>query len=428
MRLAVRGHRLAAHPGAVAHIAAAVVGAVGVDGLRVVAGPRHADAVALPRHRGEARHAEDQARRITGEAAKGDHALIGIRAVHPAKGRGIAVQLVQRALGAVDAVEIGDEPPDAFVVGTALEEVPVEAPVVTPLRGLRDLPAHEEELAARIRPHEPEEQPEIGELLPGVAGHLAEQRALAVDHLVVRERQHEVLRPRVEHPERQLVLVEAPVDRVVAEIVQDVVHPAHVPLQPEAEAPQVHRTRDLGPGGGLLGHHHHVGVLRIDDLVQALDERDGFQVFPAAVGVGKPLAGLPRVVEIEHGRDRVHAEPVEVVALEPEEGVADEEVGDLGAPKVEDARAPVRVLAQARVGMLVEVRPVEVDEAVRILGKVGGHPVEEDADAPLVQVIDERHEIGRLAVTAGRRVVADGLVAPRAVEGMLHHRAGARRG
>ena len=50
-------------------------------------------------------------------------------------------------------------------------------------------------------------------------------------------------------------------------------------------------------------------------------------------------------------------------------------------PIVEDQRAPVGVLAQARVGVLVEVGAVEVAQAVRVFGEVGGHPVEEHADA-----------------------------------------------
>ena len=40
----------------------------------------------------------------------------------------------------------------------------------------------------------------------------------------------------------------------------------------------------------------------------------------------------------------------------------------------------------------------------------------------LVQLVDERHEVGRRAVPGGRREVASGLVAPRPVEGMLHDR------
>ena len=64
--------------------------------------------------------------------------------------------------------------------------------------------------------HVAEQQAQVGELLPVVARHLPEQRALAVHHLVVRERQHEVLVEGVEHPEGDLVVVPLAVDRVLA--------------------------------------------------------------------------------------------------------------------------------------------------------------------------------------------------------------------
>ena len=54
--------------------------------------------------------------------------------------------------------------------------------------------------------------------------------------------------------------------------------------------------------------------------------------------------------------------------------------------------------------------------------EVRRHPVEDHADAVLVQRVDEVHEVLRRAVAAGRREVAGRLVAPRAVERVLHDR------
>ena len=47
-------------------------------------------------------------------------------------------------------------------------------------------------LLARLRVHVAEQQPQIGELLPLVARHFADQRAFAVHHFVVRQRQDEI--------------------------------------------------------------------------------------------------------------------------------------------------------------------------------------------------------------------------------------------
>ena len=70
------------------------------------------------------------------------------------------------------------------------------------------------------------------------------------------------------------------------------------------------------------------------------------------------------------------------------------------------------MLALARVGVLVQRRAVEAGQAVRIAREVRRHPVEQDADAGLVQDVDERLEVVGRAEATGRRVVADGLIAP----------------
>ena len=141
-------------------------------------------------------------------------------------------------------------------------------------------------------------------------------------------------------------------------------------------------------------------MLAVAELVEPLEEVDRLEVLVAAEHVGDPLAGLARVVEVEHRGDGVDPEAVEVVAVEPEERVAEEEVADLGAAVVEDLGAPVAVLAQPRVGVLVEMGAVEVAQAVQVVGEVGGHPVEDHADAVPVQVIDEVGEVVGRAVAA----------------------------
>ena len=89
---------------------------------------------------------------------------------------------------------------------------------------------------------------------------------------------------------------------------------------------------------------------------------------------------------------------------------------------VEDAALPVGVEALLRVGMIEQVRAVEVRQAVAVVGEVRRHPVQDDADAALVQHVHEVHEVLRRAEAAGRREVAQRLVAPRSRERMLGDR------
>ncbi len=79
--------------------------------------------------------------------------------------------------------------------------------------------------------HKGVQRAQIGEFLPAVARHLVEQRAFHMHDLVVRERQHEFLRKCVQEREGELILMVAAVNWVVVHVLQDVMHPPHVPLE-----------------------------------------------------------------------------------------------------------------------------------------------------------------------------------------------------
>ena len=193
--------------------------------------------------------------------------------------------------------------------------------------------------------------------------------------------------------ERDVVVVMAAVDRVAADIRQRVVHPAHVPLEAEAEPAVVHGPRDARPGGRLLGGGERGRVLGVDDGVDLAQEVDRGEVLVAAEHVRQPLAGGPRVVEVEHRRDGVDAQAVGVELLQPVERVGDQEVAHLGAAVVEDQRAPVGMRAEPRVGVLVERRAVEAGERELVAREVPGHPVEDHADAGRVQPVDQEPQV-----------------------------------
>ena len=100
-------------------------------------------------------------------------------------------------------------------------------------------------------------------------------------------------------------------------------HPAHVPLVAEAQPALIDGARHLRPGGRLLGDGDDAGMGAVGARVEGLEEGDGFQVLAAAMDVGDPLARRPAVVEVEHGGDRIDPEPVDVIAVEPEQRVGE---------------------------------------------------------------------------------------------------------
>src|SRR5580698_9968968 len=99
-----------------------------------------------------------------------------------------------------------------------------------------------------MRPHEAQIGTQIGKTLPVVARHASQERMLAVDHFVVREWQDKALRKRIEHAEGQRIVVMPAVNRLMRNVVERVVHPAHVPLVMEPETTLMGRTSDAGPG------------------------------------------------------------------------------------------------------------------------------------------------------------------------------------
>ena len=87
---------------------------------------------------------------------------------------------------------------------------------------------------------------------------------------------------------------------------------------------------------------------------------------------------------------------------DPVQRVGDEEGLHLVAAVVEDVGAPVHVLALARIGVLVEGGAVEASQSPVVLGEVPRNPVHDDADAGLVELVDEVTQVVGGAVTAGR--------------------------
>ena len=69
-----------------------------------------------------------------------------------------------------------------------LQDMPFQAHVVSPLTHLAEFVAHEKQLFAGLGKHVTVQQAQVGEPLPFVSRHFADDRTLAVHDFIVRKR------------------------------------------------------------------------------------------------------------------------------------------------------------------------------------------------------------------------------------------------
>src|SRR5439155_8866906 len=101
-------------------------------------------------------------------------------------------------------------------VQRTIEQMPVETMIVVPFGLLPELKPHEHQLLARVRVHEAVQDAKRRGLLPLVTGNLPPHRSFPVHDLVVRKRKDEVLRKRIQQREREVTMVIAAEDRILA--------------------------------------------------------------------------------------------------------------------------------------------------------------------------------------------------------------------
>ena len=202
------------------------------------------------------------------------------------------------------------------------------------------------------------------------------------------------------------------VHRIHREITERIVHPAHVPLEGEAQTAVFRSTGHFRPRSGFLGDHHRLGIVFLHSGIEHLEEFHRFEILMTAIDIGHPLAVVAVVIEVEHGGNRVHAQTVDVIFIQPEERVGNQERTHFVATEIEYTGAPFFMLALAPIRIFISRCTVKTIQTVRVLREVGGNPVHDDADAVFMQDIHEPHEILGFTVAGSRGIVAADLIAP----------------
>jgi len=132
-------------------------------------------------------------------------------------------------------------------------------------------------------------------------GHLADQRALAVDHFVMGNRQYKVLGELVPDAEGELVVLVFAEYGFGLEVGQGVMHPSHVPFHAEPEAAQVCWTRHHRPCGRLFGDRLSVRMIPVHTArFKFFRKTHGVEISwpPKRFGIHSPR--FAAVIEIQH--------------------------------------------------------------------------------------------------------------------------------
>src|SRR4028118_740173 len=154
-------------------------------------------------------------------------------------------------------------------------------------------------------------------------------------------------------------------------------------------------------------------------MIRLAQEIRCLNVLPAPVLVGYPFPILAAIVKVKHRSYGIHPHAINVVLVEPEQGVGNQEVADFVAVVVEHQRTPLFMFSFTRVRMLVEWGAIKERQTVAIFGEVTGHPVHNHPNPVLVALVNEIHQVFWRPETGGAGIVACDLIPPRAIKWML---------
>ena len=200
------GDRIGAEAAEIADVRTAVSGGVGVEYFGVKAGLRDTDEVAFAND-GSGVHDDDE--KIAGiftAANEGQYAVVGVVRVQPFETLPVEIDLMERVLGGIVFVEVGDETLNASV-GIMLEKMPIQAVSFAPFLTLGKFLPHEKKFFAGMGVLIREQETEVGKLLPEIAGHFVKERVFSMNDFVVGERKQEILAEGVKERESEIVVL-----------------------------------------------------------------------------------------------------------------------------------------------------------------------------------------------------------------------------
>ncbi len=208
-------------------------------------------------------------------------------------------------------------------VALVVAQPPVKPGFEVPFTLLREVLTHKQQLFAGVTNHHRVRRFKAAELVEFISHELIYHTALAVHHFVVRQHEHIIFVEDILERVRHKPVMVRSVNGVFIVVFNGIVHPAHIPFQAETE------TAVFGGFGyacyyGAVFRDKECGSALAQLAVKMFEELEAFKIFVAAVLVGAVLLSAEAVVQ--HCRNRVHAQRVNVVFFNPEESGRHKEI------------------------------------------------------------------------------------------------------
>ena len=261
------------------------------------------------------------------------------------------------------------------------EQIPVKLSRLTPLLKLSELLSHKKQFLTRVTHHKGISGFQILKFVIVLSGHLVDHRAFQMDNFIMRQYQNVLLAEGIGHGEGHLIMVEFSEIRIQFHILQEIMHPSHVPLKRESETVLFfHISGYFRPCSRLFSDHHGSFVSSKDQGIQMLEKFNSLQVLVTAIFVCDPLSVFFSIIQVQHGCHCIHTQTVYVELFDPVQSVRDQEILDFVFSIIKDLGTPVRMLSLTRVGMLVDTGSIKLCQSVSIFRKMRRYPVEDDTD------------------------------------------------
>ena len=144
------------------------------------------------------------------------------------------------------------------------QKIPVQFSLLAPLLILAEVLSHEQQFLAGMADHIGISCLQVFKFVLTQAGHLVDHRTLQMNHFVMRKDQDKVLAVGIGYGEGHLIMVIFSEIRIQLHILQEVMHPSHIPFQAEAQAAVLGIAGDQRPCRRFLGDHDNTFIFSKD--------------------------------------------------------------------------------------------------------------------------------------------------------------------